>query len=583
MSIVNAKNFTFTYPGSDESVLNEVSLEIKDGEVLGIIGPLGAGKTTLCKAIAGLVPSITGGEASGEMNVSDHHQRESSNDANEQQVGIVFEDYAAQLIQLKVLEEVKTPLLNRGLSPKEAENRARELLDKVGLSNRDFEKKRIWDLSGGQQQRLAIAATLAIEPQVIILDNIMDKLDPKGQEQVREIVTELNGHKTQVIVDRDPNLLLQKTQRLLVFVDGKVIAQGKPEEILQNEELLGRADVEPPISLRVARALGLSESPLTLEEFQQAYFASPMQQPSSLTVGKHKHSSTEPLAAKRNFGNPVVCMEDVKFCYSDDGPKVLEDFNITIHEGEVHAIVGHSGVGKTTVVKHIAGLVKPNEGRVTVCNTDTGEKSVPELALMVGTVLQNPDDQISEKTVKDEISFPLKQRQYERNGWFSKHKRYDDDYIEDQVSHACELVGIEEDLLDEDPFLLPRGQRKLVTIAEALVVDPKVLLLDEPTIGLGAKSCQKIKQALASLREQGKAVLLVSNNIDFVAEVADTVTVLEQGRIVLQGSVHQVFAKDNWDQLSKLHINPPQAAQLARRLNVKALTCDELVSQLSSK
>jgi len=211
MSIVNAKNFTFTYPGSDESVLNEVSLEIKDGEVLGIIGPLGAGKTTLCKAIAGLVPSITGGEASGEMNVSDRHQRESSNDANEQQVGIVFEDYAAQLIQLKVLEEVKTPLLNRGLSPKEAENRARELLDKVGLSNRDFEKKRIWDLSGGQQQRLAIAATLAIEPQVIILDNIMDKLDPKGQEQVREIVTELNGHKTQVIVDRDPNLLLQKT------------------------------------------------------------------------------------------------------------------------------------------------------------------------------------------------------------------------------------------------------------------------------------------------------------------------------------------------------------------------------------
>lgn len=378
MSIVNAKNFTFTYPGSDESVLNEVSLEIKDGEVLGIIGPLGAGKTTLCKAIAGLVPSITGGEASGEMNVSDRHQRrESSNDANEQQVGIVFEDYAAQLVQLKVLEEVKTPLLNRGLSQQEAENRARELLDKVGLGGQDMERKRIWDLSGGQQQRLAIAATLAIEPQVIILDNVMDKLDPKGQEQVREIVTELNGHKTQVIVDRDPTLLLQKTQRLLVFVDGKVIAQGKPEEILQNEELLGRADVEPPISLRVARALGLSESPLTLEEFQQAYFASPMQQPSSLTVGKHRHFSAEPLAAKRNFGNPLVCMEDVKFCYSDDGPKVLADFNITIHEGEVRAIVGHSGVGKTTVVKHIAGLVKPNEGRVTVCNTDTGRKVSP--------------------------------------------------------------------------------------------------------------------------------------------------------------------------------------------------------------
>lgn len=150
------------------------------------------------------------------------------------------------------------------------------------------------------------------------------------------------------------------------------------------------------------------------------------------------------------------------------------------------------------------------------------------------------------------------------------------------MSHVCELVGIA-DLLDEDPFLLPRGQRKLVTIAAALVVDPKVLLLDEPTIGLGAIARRKIKQALASLQEQGKAMLLVSNNVDFVAEIADTITVLEQEQIVLQGSVSEVFAEDNWDQLSELHIQPPQAAQLARHLNVKALTFDALVSQISAK
>jgi energy-coupling factor transport system ATP-binding protein len=139
MSIVSAKNFTFTYPGSDKSVLNEVSFEIGDGEVLGIVGPLGAGKTTLCRAIAGLAPSITGGEASGEIKVSgsnhSHLQRQETSSGNQRQVGMVFEDYAAQLIQLKVLEEVKTPLLNRGLSPQEAEKRARELLDKVGLSH----------------------------------------------------------------------------------------------------------------------------------------------------------------------------------------------------------------------------------------------------------------------------------------------------------------------------------------------------------------------------------------------------------------------------------------------------------------
>lgn len=586
MSIVNVKNFTFTYPGSDKSVLNDVSLEIEDGEVLGIVGPLGAGKTTLCKAIAGLVPSITGGEASGEINVGNENQRQQprgTHQGNDGQVGMVFEDYEAQLIQLKVLEEVKTPLLNRGLSPQEAEKRARELLNKVGLSGEEIEKKRIWDLSGGQQQRLAIAATLAIEPSIVILDDVMDKLDPKGREQVRGIVTQLNGHKTQIIVDRDADLLLQKTQRLIVLVDGQVIASSKPEEIVRNEELLERADIEPPISLRVARALGMAESPLTPEEFQQAYLNMRMQNPSTLKVEEHRHSTVEPPEAKRDFGTPEVCMENVTFCYSDDGSKVLKDASITIHAGEVHAIVGRNGAGKTTIVKHIAGLVKPDKGKVTVCGTDTREKSVPELGLIVGTILQNPDDQISERTVKDEISFPLKQRQYERHGWFSKQKRYDDDYIEERVSQVCELVGIEEDMLDEDPFLLPRGQRKLVTIAAALVVDPKVLLLDEPTIGLGATAHRKIKQAIASLREQGKAVLLVSNNEDFVAEIADTVTILEQGHIVLQGSVRQVFAEDNWARLAELHIDPPQVAQLARRLNLKALACAELVSQLSSK
>jgi energy-coupling factor transport system ATP-binding protein len=587
MSIVNAKNFTFAYPGSDESVLNDVSLEIKEGEILGIIGPLGAGKTTLGMAIAGLTPSITGGETSGELDVNTNHQIEKPPEENREQnqnnrrVGMVFEDYQAQLVQLKVLEEVRVPLLNHGASEQEATHQARQLLDKVGLGDIE-DNRRIWDLSGGQQQQLAMAATLGIDPQILILDNVMDKLDPKGQEQVRRIIIDLcRNHKTIVLVEQDPNFLLQNVNRLLVLVGGKVIAEGTPDKILRNEDLLSCADIESPISLRVARALGLSESPLTVEEFQQTYKSSRMQRLSSLTVKKNSHFSAESSSVQDKFGDLVVCMENVTFCYSSNKSKVLKDVSISIHEGEVHALIGRSGAGKTTIVKHIAGLVKPNEGKVTVCDVDTQEKSVPELGLMVGTVLQNPDEQLSEKTIKNEIAFPLKQRQYERSGLFSRSKRYDDDYIENQVSQVCELVGIGEDILDCDPLLLPRGQRKLVTIAEALVVDPKVLLLDEPIIGVGATSRRKIAQMLAKLRKQGKAVLLVSNNVDFVTEVADTVTILDQGRIILQGPSHQVFAEDHWGRLSELHIQPPRVAQLACHLNVNAWTCDELVSQLS--
>jgi energy-coupling factor transport system ATP-binding protein len=201
--------------------------------------------------------------------------------------------------------------------------------------------------------------------------------------------------------------------------------------------------------------------------------------------------------------------------------------------------------------------------------------------LMVGTVLQNPDEQISEATVREEIGFPLRHRQYERRGLFSTRQRYADSHISDRVSQVCELAGFDPDLLERDPILLPRGQRKLVTIAQALVVDPRVLVLDEPTISLGAAARHRLIRLVAHLRALGKAVLIVENNIDCIAEVADSVTVLEQGRMVLQGPLHEVFAPANWGRLSELYIPPPHAAQLARRFGLNALTCEALVAQLT--
>lgn len=577
MSIVNAKNFTFTYPGAEETTLNDVSLSIKQGEVVGIIGPLGAGKTTLCMAIAGVAPSITGGETSGEINVNSHGSQSSFKDSKDNLVGMVFEEYGAQLIQLKVINEVTEPLLNRGIAKQAALEQARQLLNQVGLNDPDIEDKQIWELSAGQQQRLAIASTLAVEPQVLILDNVLEQLGPYGQEQVKGIITALSNNKTLVLVERKLDFLMQIADRLIVLVDGQVIAEGTPEEILRNHDLLLSADVEPVISLRIARALGLSESPLTPQELERALTIHFRQ----ILKPQSTFEQQELPAAKASFSQPRVCIENLKYRYSD-ATEALENVNITVHVGELHAVVGPSGAGKTTLIKHIAGLLQPSEGRVTVCDIDTRDQSVPDLALSVGTVLQNPDEQISEKTVKDEIGFPLKQRQYKRTSWFSKYKRYDDNHIEAQVSHACELVGIDSELLDQDPLLLPRGQRKLITIAQALVVEPEVLLLDEPTVGLGAASRHQIGQAIARLCKQGKAVLLVSNNIDFVANIADTVTVLDRGQVVLQGSVQKVFAQANWQQLSSLHLHPPHAAQLAQQLGIHALTGDELVAKLSS-
>lgn len=607
MSIVKVEDFTFTYPGNDEPTLKNISLTIEPGEVVGLIGPVGAGKTTLCMAIAGFVPSVTGGDTSGEIEI-DGDSQASANGASEdmnRQVGMVFEDYAAQIVQLQVLEEVVTPLRDRGLSPEEANDRARELLEKVRLGEQNLEKRRVWELSGGQQLRLALAAVLAIDPPIFIFDNILDKLDPQEQELVIQLVRDLAGDKTLIIVEQNITLLQQLAEQFLVLVDGEVVEEGKADDILGNPELLARADTLPPLPLRIARDLDLSESPLTFEAFEQAianrhqddrngeterqpvaeqefnYQFVEIRNNRMLANGDEqlqplRQPQEDSSAGDRHFSEPVIRIQDVTFCYDkkDDGSKALENVNITVREGEVHGVIGRSGAGKTTLIQLLAGLLHPTEGKIYIGDSETGEKNVCDLAMMVGTVLQRPDDHLSEKTVRDEIVFPLKQRQ-QRSG------RYDNDYIERRRSQVCELVGIDENLFDRDPFLLPQGQRQLIAIAEVLSVDPSVLLIDEPAVGIGKTARQKINQAIAHLCDQGKAVLIAGNDIDFITNTADTVTILEQGRTVLQGTVNEVFAPENWDQLSELHLQPPSVARLSQQVGVNAVKYDELVSKLS--
>jgi energy-coupling factor transport system ATP-binding protein len=575
--MIRADAFSFTYPTKDEPALEEVSFRVDDGEVLGVLGPVEAGKTTLSMALAGFAPQNTGGTTSGDLSVAGHDPREGvGND-----VAMVFEDYAAQLTQVRVIDEVVAPLVNRGVPRDEATERARELLDRVRMAG--SAEKFTWELSGGEQQRLAIAAALAVDPEVLVFDTATDMLDPAGRDDVGDLIASLKGEQTLVVTENDPDALVGVADRLLLLADGQQEAFGPADELLRDADRLRDFGVSPPTCCAVADEVGVPGRPLTPGEFVDAMDDGGVEVPSSSKIASTAADGGD-VAARDQFGDPVVRMEDASYAYSADDP-ALEGVDLSVREGEVHAVLGGNGAGKTTLSKLLVGLFEPDSGTVYVDGEPTDGHTARAVAETVGIALQNPDEQLSERTVEAEIRFPLEQRRYERTGLLglSKEERFDESYVAERVETVRQLVGLSEADLEADPMFLPRGKRRQVSIAGALAPDPDALVLDEPVAGLDATARGHVQRTVDSLCEDGTGVVVIDHDADFICEVADTVTVLEDGDVAIQEPTREVFAEDNWGWLAERYMHPPRAARLARRVGVNALTADGFVDAFQRK
>lgn len=597
---IHAEAFTFTYPTTTEPVLRDVSFDVPAGDVLGVLGPVEAGKTTLSMALSSFAPQNTGGVTEGSLAVAGRDSRERADNA----VAMVFEDYDAQLTQVRVLDEVVAPLVNRGLPRTDAIPKARELLDRVRLT--DVAEKFTWDLSGGQQQRLAIAAALAIDPEVLVFDTATDMLDPAGREEVSNLVASLAGSKTLVVTANDPDDLVGIADHVLLLDGGEQVAFGPADALLRDSDRLRSLGVGMPRCLEVADRLGLDASPLTPHELadalddRNASTTSPRpasadggtrgQQPEAsyetraTSPANDDQTDTTEAAEAIDAGPGIVTVDGATYEYAD-GTVAVDGATLDVYDGEVHAVVGGNGAGKSTFSRLLVGLLDPDAGYVRVSGTETAAATARDLATSIGIALQNPDKQLSEETVEDELRFPLEHRQYERPGLLSlrKTERFDDAYIDERVETVCDLVGIEDRVRDLDPMFLPQGEQRLVTIAQALVTDPGAVVLDEPTAGLDAANRATVRETIDRLREDGHAVVLIDHDMDFVSEVADQVSVLSSGDLVAQGPTEEIFDSANWEWLADHHLRPPDVARLATELGVDALTIDGLVDALSAE
>lgn len=584
MSVITVENLRYRYPHTKELALDGLDFSVEKGEFIGIIGENGAGKSTLSQAIMGLVPQFYKGAYGGMVTVDGIEAGKTPVAQLCGHVGLVFQNPFNQLSGAKdnVYEEVAFGMQNLGVPAEEMKKRVEEALKLLDIWQ--YRDRNPFDLSGGQMQRVAIASVLVMRPDVMILDEPTSQLDPEGSDEVFRAVETLTGSGiTILMIEQKIEKLAAYCDRILLLHKGKQIAFDTPQKVFSMPDL-NDYGIQAPAFTRICKAeqvtLADGTYPVTVKEaaevlrekrlgvyehanaeagVQKAVGASAagtgqVQAKNAETGARSGQSGTCRKAENVASVDEQFRIEKLDFSYLADIP-VLEDLNMKLDQRPT-AIIGQNGAGKTTLVKLLKGLLKPVSGSIYFHGEDISGKTVAMLAGSVGYVFQNPDDQIFKYHVIDEVMFGP------QNIGMTKEQ------AKEKAVAALKLVGLEQ-LADENPYDLELSERKLVAIASVLAMDTKVLILDEPTIAQDWKGRKIIQKMIRDLSSQGKTVIAILHDMDFVAESFERVIVMAHGKVLADGTKEEVFAQK--DVLEQARIDQPYLTKLCQQLGYKKL------------
>jgi energy-coupling factor transport system ATP-binding protein len=538
---------SYMYPRSAQPVLCDISLQIRRGEFLGLIGPTGAGKTTLCLTLNGIVPQFYGGRFFGRATVAGLDTVEHPVSELAQHVGSVFQDPETQLISTSVENEIAFALENLRVPREEIQARIPRVLVAVRLEG--TERKHPHELSGGQKQRLAIAAALAMQPDLLVLDEPTSQLDPVGAEEVFAVVRELNRElgMTIVMTSHAAEEMAEHADRIALLSAGRLVKVGKPDELYAQVDLLEQHALRPPQVARTfylmrQNGLPIRDLPVRLRPALTALDA--LRQKCQVVPPQLKSE------ARTRSGEPLLSVRDLKHIYPD-GTAALRGVSLDICRGEYVLIIGQNGAGKTTLVKHFLSLLQPTSGTVVVGGTDSRNLAASELARRIGYVAQNPDDQIFSSTVGDEVAFALRNLHYPAAE------------VEARTLESLQAMGLVE-VRDQHPLSLPKGDRARIVIAAILAMKPEVLVFDEPTTGQDFRGARYILNISRQLHKAGKTVIVITHHLYLMPEYAQRVIVMGKGTVLLDAPIRTAYHQV--DLLRSTFLSPPQAVLLARHL-----------------
>ncbi len=587
---IDFEDVHFAYPGAAEEAVRGVTLRVSRGEHVCILGGNGSGKSTLARLMnALLVP--TGGQArTFDMNIDGDPERALE---IRRRAAMVFQYPDDQMVTSIVADDVAFGPENLGVPSEEIARRVDAALEAVGMS--DFAQADPADLSGGQRQRVAIAGALAMEPEVLILDEPAAMLDAHGRQAIQHVLRGLSERGITIIHITHFMDDALDANRVIVLERGAVALDGTPDEVFSQREAIRALGLELPFELRLEDAVADARKP-DEQSSPNPGRKRPVFSQSDPITGHILPEFPEHREQQPTKERAAITFEHVSFSYADAQhphrrtgllarlgvrprrrmPRTadtLRDVSFTVPTGSLTALIGRTGSGKSTTAELACALKLPNTGTVRVSGIDSADEARrDDLRAQIGYVAQLPERQLFAETVFDDIAFGP------RNLGLSAEE------VERRVSGALDAVGLSHapDLLERSPFALSGGQRRAVAIAGVLAMRPRVLVLDEPMAGLDPQARRRMRALMLALKDAGTTLFVITHDMDDVAELADHVVALNHGVVVAEGTPRTVFGIDE-----ALLPGVPSALATARRLRAQGvpiegdpLTLDELAQEV---
>lgn len=583
--MIECRGVSFSYDGAVPA-LDGVDLNIEDGEFFCILGGNGSGKSTFAKHLNALLQPDAGTVCVNGMDASDPELVYDIRST----AGMVFQNPDDQLVATLVEDDVAFGPENLGVESAQIAQRVREALKAVGLVG--FERHETHALSGGQKQRVALAGVLAMEPRVLILDEASSMLDPRGHKGLMKACHALHDRGMTIVMITHFMEEASEADRVAVFRAGRVAMLGTPEEILTRADELAQLNLDMPASCCLGMELRAKGVPVHAQvrevdmvaEIAQTY----AERSGAGTVGQSSAPQSEIVGGTVSASNeddvpePVIELSHVSYSYSlsarerrrwrkrsavadksnkqalwgndPSSPWALRDVSLTVRRGEFLGLAGHTGSGKSTLVQHLNGLIRPQEGSVRALGLDlSNKKDAAAVKAKVGVVFQYPERQLFAETVAQDVAFG------------PHNLGLPQDEVDRRVESSLSRVGLDLSTVgDKSPFELSGGQQRRVAFAGVLAMEPEVLVLDEPMAGLDPAARRDFLELIDRLHRNGMTVVMVSHSMDDLANCCDRIVVMNEGAVFAEGTPEQVFA--HADELKSIGLGVPAAQRMALAL-----------------